>query len=33
MAEDSNPRWKQFDPYGDKIYLTKFDWRDEQDLT
>lgn len=27
---DYEPKWKQFDPYGDKIYLTKFDWRDEE---
>ena len=27
---DYEPRWRQFDPYGDKIYLTNFDWKDEQ---
>ena len=27
---DYEPKWRQFDPYGDKIYLTKFDWKDEQ---
>ena len=24
------PKWRQFDPYGDQILLTKFNWRDEQ---
>ncbi len=29
MAEET-PLWRQSDPYGEKILLQKFDWRDER---